>query len=179
VSADIEAGYGKDTATIIDNVLRTANLGVAGINIEDSPKNQTELRELVQHCDLLSRIRTALDKNGFKDFYINARVDAFMKKQGLTETIDRAKAYVESGASGVFVPFLIEDDEIRAVAVQVSAPLNVMSLAGLTSGYKLKELGVKRLSLGGALFNKINAILESNASQIYASQDTSLIYKHE
>jgi 2-methylisocitrate lyase-like PEP mutase family enzyme len=179
VSADIEAGYGKDTATIIDNVLRTANLGVAGINIEDSPKNQTELRELVQHCDLLSKTRTALEKNGFKDFYINARVDTLFKKQGLTETIDRAKAYVESGASGVFVPLLREDDEIRAVAAQVSAPLNVASLAGLTSINKLKELGVKRLSLAGALFGKIHAILESTASQIYASHDTSLLYKHE
>jgi 2-methylisocitrate lyase-like PEP mutase family enzyme len=86
---------------------------------------------------------------------------------------------VESGASGVFVPLLREDDEIRAVAAQVSAPLNVASLAVLTSINKLKELGVKRLSLAGALFGKIHAILESTASQIYASQDTSLLYKHE
>jgi 2-methylisocitrate lyase-like PEP mutase family enzyme len=148
-------------------------------NIEDSPKTQTGLREMVQHCNLLSRMRTVLDNNGFKDFYVNARIDTYVQKKGLTKTIDRAKAYVENGASGVFVPFLRDDDEIRAVAAQVSAPLNVMSLPGVTSAYKLKELGVKRLSFGGAFFNKINAFLERSASQIYESQDASLIYKIE
>jgi 2-methylisocitrate lyase-like PEP mutase family enzyme len=179
VSADIESGYGEDAAAIINNVLRTADLGVAGINIEDSPKNQTGLRELIQHCELLSGMRTALDHNGFKDFYINARTDAYVQKQGLTETIDRAKAYVKSGASGVFVPFLKEDDEIRALAEQLPAPLNVMSLPGLTNAHKLKGLGVRRLSFGGALSNKINAFLERCVSQIYESQDTSHLYKHE
>lgn len=43
VSADIEAGYGHDEQCIIDNVLRTADVGVAGINIEDSFK-QTSSR---------------------------------------------------------------------------------------------------------------------------------------
>jgi len=38
VSADIEAGYSEDISKIIDNVLRTADVGVAGINIEDSLK---------------------------------------------------------------------------------------------------------------------------------------------
>lgn len=176
VSADIESGYGDNADAIIDNVLRTADLGVAGINIEDSPKNQSELRELDKHCDLLSKIRTALDNNGYHEFYINARVDSLFKKQGLTDAIDRAKAYVDSGASGVFIPLLREDNEIRAVTEQVTAPLNVITLPGLTSGQKLKELGVKRLSFGGALFNKMQAFLETSATQIFEYQDTSLLY---
>ncbi|MEH7883675.1 hypothetical protein V7654_05045 [Bacillus sp. JJ1609] len=33
----------------------------------------------------------------------------------------RAKAYVESGAIGIFVPGLIEDDEIKEITMNVSA----------------------------------------------------------
>ena len=40
VSADIEAGYSEDPSKIIHHVLRTADVGVAGINIEDSLKSQ-------------------------------------------------------------------------------------------------------------------------------------------
>jgi 2-methylisocitrate lyase-like PEP mutase family enzyme len=177
VSADIESGYGNDSRTIIDNVLRTADLGVAGINIEDTPKKQTGLRELSLHCDLLSKMRTALEKNGFKDFYINARIDTyFQKKDPLNETIDRAKAYVESGASGVFVPGLRKYDEIKAITLGVSAPLNVLSLSGLTNCNKLKELGVRRFSIGNALFDQINVFLERSAAQLYDYQDTSLLF---
>lgn len=68
VSADIEAGYGSDEQSIIDNVLRTADVGVAGINIEDSLKNQIGLKSVTEHCRLLTNLRAALDYHGFKDF---------------------------------------------------------------------------------------------------------------
>ncbi|KAF6592604.1 isocitrate lyase/phosphoenolpyruvate mutase family protein, partial [Paenibacillus sp. EKM208P] len=68
VSADIEAGYGEDTATIVEHVLRVANVGVVGINIEDSLKTQKGLREVGLHSNLLSKIRTALDARGFQKF---------------------------------------------------------------------------------------------------------------
>lgn len=97
--------YGEDTATIVEHVLRTADVGVAGINIEDSLKQQKGLREVVLHSNLLSKIRAALDTHGFNDFFINARTDTYLQKDTpLLETIERANAYVESGASGIFVP---------------------------------------------------------------------------
>ncbi|MGO4273183.1 isocitrate lyase/phosphoenolpyruvate mutase family protein, partial [Paenibacillus sp. TAF58] len=158
LTADIESGYGEDDQTIVDNVLKIADLGASGINIEDSLKNQAGLKPLDQQCNLLSKIRTALEKNGYKGFYINARTDTYLLNQDpLNETIYRAKAYVESGASGIFVPGLKEDDEIRAILSQTNAPLNIMSLPGLTNCNKLKELGVKRLSIGGALYRKVSS----------------------
>ncbi|WP_261304291.1 isocitrate lyase/PEP mutase family protein [Paenibacillus andongensis] len=177
VTADIESGYGKDDQMIVDNVLKLADLGAAGINIEDSLKNQAGLKPLDQQCHLLSKIRTALEKNGYQGFYINARTDTYLQNQNpLNETIDRANAYVESGASGIFVPGLKEDDEIRAILSQTNAPLNIMSLPGLTNCNKLKELGIKRLSIGGALYRKVNNLLDHCAAQIYESQDTSILF---
>lgn len=178
VSADIEAGYGDDTSTIIDNVLRTADVGVAGINIEDSLKKQKGLKEVTQHSNLLSKMRIALDHHGFKDFYINARIDTYLQKEvPLLETIERAKAYVESGASGIFVPGLNEDAEITEIAFQINAPLNVLSLPGLTNCNKLKELGVKRFSFGNALSDKMIAFLEMNVAKLVELKDTSHLYE--
>lgn len=52
VTADIEADYGEEKETIIENVLRTADVGVAGINIEDSLQKQMGLRKINEHCRL-------------------------------------------------------------------------------------------------------------------------------
>ncbi|MBU9705516.1 isocitrate lyase/phosphoenolpyruvate mutase family protein [Paenibacillus sp. AK121] len=177
VSADIEAGYGKDVATIVEHVLRTADVGVAGINIEDSLKQQKGLREVRAHSNLLSKIRAALDVHGFKDFFINARTDTFLQIEApLSENIERAKAYVESGANGIFVPGLKNDEEIRKVVYHIHAPLNVLSLPGLTNVRQLQQLGVKRFSFGNAFSDKIIVALQKNAEQLINLRDTSHLY---
>jgi 2-methylisocitrate lyase-like PEP mutase family enzyme len=179
VSADIEAGYGEDTDTIVKNVLRTADIGVAGINIEDSFKKQRGLRDISQHARLLLEIRTALDQHGYKDFFINARTDTYLQKDNsLLETIERGKAYEESGASGFFVPGVILDSDIHDIATQVKAPLNVLSLPGLTNCNKLKSLGVRRFSFGNALSDKIIGVMENNAAQLLALKDTAHLYEY-
>lgn len=179
VSADIEAGYSENFDTIINNVLRMADVGVAGINIEDSFKKGKGLRDIKEHCNLLINMRTALDNYGYKDFYINARTDTYFQLENpLNETIDRAKAYVESGASGVFVPGIKKEHEIKEVANQVKAPLNILSLPTLTNCNRLKELGVKRFSFGNALSDKIIALLEYNAAKLWKLQDTSHLYEN-
>lgn len=83
VSADIEAGYSEDPSKIIHHVLRTADVGVVGINIEDSLKKSNGLKEISLHCNLLEKIRIALDHHGYKDFYINARTDTYFQKENL------------------------------------------------------------------------------------------------
>jgi 2-methylisocitrate lyase-like PEP mutase family enzyme len=178
VSADIEAGYGEDMDEVVDNVLRTASVGVSGINLEDSLKKQKGLSEISHHCHLLSKIRTALDRNGYKGFYINARTDTYFQKENpLMETIDRAKSYLESGASGIFVPGVTLEEEIKELASNINAPLNVLSLPGLTNCNKLKELGVKRFSFGNALSDKYIDFLEKNAEKLIKDKDTSHLYE--
>lgn len=178
VSADIEAGYGDTAEEIITNVLRTADVGVAGINIEDSLKKQQGLRDREEHSNLLSKIRSALDRNGFKDFYINARTDTYLQggNNPLVETIERAKSYVENGASGIFVPGIAYDDEIRQITMAVDVPVNVLSLPGLTNCNKLKELGVKRFSFGNAFSDQYIAFLAENSARLIESMDTGHLY---
>lgn len=180
VSADIEAGYSEDLDKIINNVLRTAEIGVAGINIEDSLKKSNELREITQHCKLMEKMRAALDRNGYKDFYINARTDTYLKgKNPLLKTMERDRAYVESGASGIFVPGLREDKEIKEITKNVSVPLNLLSLPGLTNCNMLKELGIRRFSFGNALSDSVIAYLEKKVGELLEFKDTSSLYEKE
>ena len=177
VSADIEAGYGSDTKTILENVLKTADVGVAGINIEDSLKQQNGLRNINEHCALLNKMRTLLDNNGYKDFFINARTDTYFQlDQPFIETVTRAKAYVNSGASGVFIPGLTDYDEIRAITSAIEAPINLMSLPGLTNCQMLQQLGVKRFSFGNALSDKMISYLTNDALRIKETKDTAFLY---
>ena len=178
VSADIEAGYSEDPSKIIHHVLRTADVGVAGINIEDSLKKSNGLREISLHCNLLQKIRIALDHHGYKDFYINARTDTYFQKENpLMETIERAQAYIDSGASGIFVPGLKEHSEIKEITMNVNAPLNVLSLPGLTNCHQLQELGVRRFSFGNALSDTVIAYLEKKVGELIELKDTSLLYE--
>jgi 2-methylisocitrate lyase-like PEP mutase family enzyme len=178
VSADIEAGYGETVETIVLNVLKTADVGVAGINIEDSFKTHEGLRDISQHAKLLFEIRNALEQHGYKNFFINARTDTYLQKENpLLETIERGKAYADSGASGIFVPGVTLEDDIKEISAQIKAPLNVLSLPGLTNCNKLKALGVQRFSFGNALSDKVIAFMEFNAAQLLALKDTAHLYK--
>ncbi|GGA34057.1 isocitrate lyase/PEP mutase family protein [Psychrobacillus lasiicapitis] len=178
VSADIESGYGESIEAIVHNVLKTADIGVAGINIEDSFKTLNGLRDISLHAKLLFEMRNALEHSGFKDFFINARTDTYLQKENpLLETIERGKAYVDSGASGIFVPGVTSDEDIAEISSKIKAPLNVLSLPGLTSCNKLKELGVRRFSFGNALSDKIIAFMEMNTAQLFALKDTAHLYE--
>lgn len=177
VTVDIESGYSDDINTVADNVLKIAELGGAGINIEDSLKNSKGLVEVPTQTKCIEKIRAKLDNNGYADFFINARLDTyFLLDKPLQGTKSRAKHYCESGANGIFVPGLSQADEIKQVVASIDAPLNVMSLPNLTDVGVLNRLGVKRFSIGNALSDATTAFIEQQASQLMANQDTSHLY---
>src|SRR5712671_5769257 len=62
--------------------------------------------------------------------------------------LDRAKAYAAVGASGFFVPGLVEEALIGQICEGVSLPVNVMVMDGVPSNARLSELGVARISYG-------------------------------
>ncbi|MEJ8303262.1 isocitrate lyase/phosphoenolpyruvate mutase family protein [Saccharibacillus sacchari] len=181
VSADIEAGYASSDADIVDNALRIADAGAAGLNIEDSPKNLKTLRDAAEQARLLSKLRSALDARGFEGFFVNARTDTYLTpsvSDPLAETLLRAQAYASSGADGIFVPGLSADADIAAVASASAIPLNVMSLPGLTSTRHLQKLGVRRFSFGNALADLSLAFIQKAANELLHDQNTESLYSH-
>lgn len=178
VSVDVEAGYSINTEEVANNVLKIAELGAVGINIEDSLKNEPGLQEYDKQCGLIEEIRNKLDQHGHQEFFINARVDTYFQRQNpLSETISRSIGYINSGADGVFVPGLKNSDEIKQLVDVIDAPLNILSLPGLTDATSLNQLGVKRFSLGNALSDATTAFIEQKAEQLFSKLNTSSLYQ--
>jgi len=68
--------------------------------------------------------------------------------QTVGEALERAKAYAAVGASGFFVPGLVDDAMIGRICEGVTLPVNVMIMDGVPSNGRLSELGVARISYG-------------------------------
>jgi 2-methylisocitrate lyase-like PEP mutase family enzyme len=139
ISADIEDGYDDDPDAVAGYV---AALGSAGINIEDSSSGR--LIALDAHAAKVAAIKRAAP-----DVFVNARIDNYWLGQDATvaATLERAAAYVEAGADGVFVPGATDPAELRELGAAIPVPLNVLVVPGL-SLTELGALGVRRVSTG-------------------------------
>ncbi|HEX7965255.1 MAG TPA: isocitrate lyase/phosphoenolpyruvate mutase family protein [Gammaproteobacteria bacterium] len=154
VTADIEGGYGGGTPRAVAETARTiCGLGVAGINLEDSPGREGQkLLEPQEQASRIGAAREAAQAAGC-ELFINARIDVFMFEVGdpktwLAETLRRAAAYLSAGADCVFVPGVIDRETIAALVSGIRGPLNIMAMPGAPSVAELGELGVARVSVG-------------------------------
>jgi 2-methylisocitrate lyase-like PEP mutase family enzyme len=149
LSVDVEHGYSDDPATVVDHVMRLADLGIAGINIEDGSDPASVLALKIE------AIRNVLVKSG-SDLFVNARSDVFLaglveKSRQAEESIARGNLYASAGADGLFLPALVQSSEIETIAGAMRLPLNVMAVPGLADAATLGKLGVRRLSAGSGI----------------------------
>jgi 2-methylisocitrate lyase-like PEP mutase family enzyme len=92
---------------------------------------------------------------GVPDFVLNARTDAFVLGKDrdpvdvLADAVERGKAYLEAGAPTVFVPGLLDEEQISTL-VEAFGPqkLTVIGFPGSVALDRLAELGVARISYG-------------------------------
>lgn len=152
VTVDFEAGYGDSPRAAANSVRALIETGVVGINLEDGlvggERRQVSID--AQAAKILA-VRSAADRTGVP-LFINARIDNFMLARGrapsVRDVLARARAYLEAGASGIFVPRLADLDTIAHIADSIDAPLNVLAERGLASLRELAAAGVSRVSLG-------------------------------
>jgi 2-methylisocitrate lyase-like PEP mutase family enzyme len=152
VTVDFEGGYSEDDGELAANISRLLDLGVIGINFEDRIVKGSGLYSVDRQARRIAAIRKAAEQKGI-DLFINARTDVFFEHgedaaQAVGEALDRAKAYTAVGASGFFVPGLVDDALIGQICEGVSLPVNVMVMDGVPSNARLSELGVARISYG-------------------------------
>jgi 2-methylisocitrate lyase-like PEP mutase family enzyme len=153
VTADIEGGYGSGSPQdVADTVRAVAALGVAGINLEDSPgRGGSQLLKPEEHAERIAAAREA-----GRELMINARTDVYLFGVGapesrFAEVCRRAAAYRAAGADCVFVPGLMDRDTIAALVKEIGCPLNIMAMPGAPSTAELGQLGVARVSVGPTL----------------------------
>jgi len=141
VSADFENGFADDPEGVAGNVRRAAETGLAGLSIEDKPEYDAGLAA--------ERVRAAAEAKG--DLVLTARCEHLLHgRDDLGEVIERLQAYQEAGADVLYAPGLRRIDDVRAVVEAVDRPVNVLALPGAPTVADLAELGVARISVGGA-----------------------------
>jgi 2-methylisocitrate lyase-like PEP mutase family enzyme len=154
VTADVEGGYSDDPHTCAENIARLIDHGVVGINFEDRVVAGSGLHGIEAQCARIAAIRGMADARGIP-LFINARTDLFLgtgiaPENGLDEARERALAYAKAGASGFFVPGLVDLHAIAGLCDTIDLPLNVMVMPGLPDTRALAEAGVARISYGPA-----------------------------
>lgn len=132
---DADTGFGNAI-----NVQRTVKLleraGAAGIQIEDQvmPKKcgHFEGKEVISQDEMVGKIRAAVDARTDENFVIIARTDA-IAVHGFDDAIQRAKAYVEAGATAIFIEAPSEVEQIKAIP---QALPNIPLILNLVEGGK-------------------------------------------
>ena len=149
LTVDVEGGYSDEPAAVEETVARIVEAGAVGINIEDGSRAPDLL------CLKIERAKRAGQHFGI-DLFVNARTDVYLhglapEGKQVAETLARAKLYRNAGASGLFVPGLRDQAEIRAITADAGLPVNVMAWPGLPAAGELAQLGVRRLSAGSGI----------------------------
>ena len=153
VNADFEGGFAIAPEEVAANVARAAQTGVAGLSIEDSTGNAAApLFDFTLAVDRVRAARRALDEAG-GNVLLTARSEGYIVgRPDLSETIRRLTAFAEVGADCLYAPGLRKESDIKAVVQAVAPkPVNVLVSSDFTTAASLADLGVRRISVGGAL----------------------------
>ena len=154
VSADLENGFGDDPEACAETIRRAAAVGLCGGSIEDATGRADDP---IYAYDLsIERVKAAVRaaRSLPIPFVLTARAENFLHgRPDLEDTIRRLVAFAEAGADVLYAPGLRTREAIAAVVRAVAPkPVNViMGLSGVTLSLdELRELGVKRVSLGSS-----------------------------
>lgn len=149
VNGDFEGGFAVKPEDVAVNFAKAAATGVAGLSIEDSTVDGGE--PLFDFSLAVERVRAA--REAAPGVVLTARCESYLVgRPDLDETIRRLRAYADAGADCLYAPGPRKLDEIRAI-VDAVAPkaVNVLVGADFTTVAEMATLGVRRISVGGAL----------------------------
>jgi 2-methylisocitrate lyase-like PEP mutase family enzyme len=154
VTVDLESGYGDAADCVGETAALAIDAGAVGCNLEDSFPSNGKLRETIKQTHRIRRARQVADATNIR-FFINARTDIFFQQPPeqhndamVSAAVDRAHAYAEAGADGLFAPGLADIVLIARLVEASPLPLNIM-VGDLTPPLRtLAENGVARVSHG-------------------------------
>ncbi len=175
VMADGDTGFGN-AVNAWYAVQAFERVGAAGVNLEDQvmPKRCGHLdgKEVVTLEEGVAKIRAAAGARRDKDFVINARTDA-LAAHGVQEVIRRGNAYLEAGATMVFVEGATSSEVIASAVAGIAGPVGVNIVPGGKSGAldleELTRLGVARVSLPGLLLGAAAKAMSDVLADVRAS----------
>lgn len=167
-SADLENGFGDAPEVVAETIRLAAASGLAGGSIEDyTGRRDAPLYPIPQAAE---RVRAAVEAAAALDFpfTVTARAENLLRAElDVGETIRRLQAYQDAGAPVLFAPGIRTREDLATILREIDRPLSVLGgVFGLDlSIAELAELGVRRVSVGGA-FSQL-----AYGALIHAAQD--------
>lgn len=157
VNADFQNGYADDPERVAESVKLCVATGVAGLSIEDnSGQSEEPLYDFDLAVERIKAARKAIDSGTQASCLLTARCEAYLvgAADPFNISIERLVAFADAGADCLYAPGVTDLEEISAIVDAVAPkPVNVLvstNNCNVTVS-QLAELGVRRVSIGGAL----------------------------
>jgi len=165
VNADFENGFADAPEDVAANVTRAIATGIAGLSVEDQQGGALYPLDLA--VERIRAARAAIDASG-ADVMLVARTEG--RLWGLStaqEAIDRLIAYADAGADCLYAPGVTDIEEIRAqVRAVAPKPVNGLIMNPQMRVADLAAVGVRRVSVGGALANAAWKAFDAAAGEL-------------
>lgn len=179
LTVDLEGGYGRNAEEIVSNISKLAEIGVVGINIEDSVM-VNGIREITDKEIFYEKLKSIISKLKEKniEIFVNLRTDPFLLglENPVEETRQRIKLFEKAGIDGIFVPCITAENDIETIVNSTILPVTVMAMPELPDFITLKRLGVKRISSGNFANGYIYKSLEEKGREIIKEKSFSPIF---
>jgi 2-methylisocitrate lyase-like PEP mutase family enzyme len=154
LTADWQDGYGDRLEEGISSLIK---VGVVGINLEDFDGKTQKMLPINAAVDRIQRALNVAKEQGVPEFVVNARIDTLVHGGKLSEVIERGKAYLEAGATTVFVWGGRQRGTTKGEVIEMTkafeGKLNVSMklMDGFLTLRELQDIGVARISIGPQL----------------------------
>ena len=174
VTLDFEGGYATDPSELKENIRKVIVAGAIGINFEDQIVDGDGLYPIEDQCARIAAIHEA-SKEASVPLFINARTDVFLQtypaehnEAQLEEAVQRATAYADAGASGLFAPGLRDTNFIKQLCERSRIPVNILVLPDTPPVKVLAQQGVARISYGAGPYRQMTEALKEAGRKAFS-----------
>ncbi len=176
LTVDFQDGFEEQLEEGVRELLKA---GVVGLNLEDFSRKQNKLYPVTEAIDRIKRVLAVAKEHDVPDFVVNARSDAYLTAGNLDEAIERGKAYLDAGATTVYIlagPNKFGHEEVGRASKELRGMLNIgmsrMKKGGLEVS-DLSEIGIARISVGPQIMLRMMKFVEEEAGRILAGEPAS------
>ncbi|MDA0340745.1 MAG: isocitrate lyase/phosphoenolpyruvate mutase family protein [Proteobacteria bacterium] len=169
-NGDLENGYGDSAEDVAETIRQSIAAGMVGGGIEDYTGDKSRpIYDLELAKERIIAAREAADASGIP-YVLTGRYEGFLAgvDGAFAEAVQRLNLYREAGADVLYAPGPQDPDQIARLVAEVDGPLNVVVGRKDTqlNVQRLTEAGVKRISIGGALFHACYGYLRQAAEEL-------------
>lgn len=164
LNVDSERLFPDDPGGIAETVRLLANAGASGCSIEDYNPSSSSIDSMQSASEAVAIAAQACAEHSL---LLTARAENHLYGiSDLDDTIARLLAYQNVGCDVLYAPGLISASDISRVTSSIGLPLNVLATPKGPPVPELAELGVRRVSIGGAMYNAAVRTLREGAQEL-------------